>query len=306
MEKMNRDEIKEMFSFSDSQRTEGTLYLVSTPIGNLDDMTFRAVETLRKVDIIAAEDTRQTMKLLNHFQIEGPKLISYHEHNKVEQGQACIRQLKSGRSIALVSDAGTPGISDPGMDLVKLAVEQSIPVVAVPGACAAITGLVVSGLSTQSFTFLGFLSRDKKERHDQLMQYIGRRETLVLYESPHRIQTLVNELAELFPHRDLVLARELTKRYEAFVRGNTTVIKSWLERQTPRGEYVVILSGATQDELETKLEEENWWEGLNLSKHVEYLMETGLEKKEAMKQVAKLRGISKRDVYQALLQSEKE
>jgi 16S rRNA (cytidine1402-2'-O)-methyltransferase len=309
MDKINaskEDLIQEVSSFSNEQRDYGTLYLVSTPIGNLDDMTFRAIDTLRNVDIIAAEDTRQTMKLLNYFEINGPKLISYHEYNKVEQAKECMRSLLNGLSIAIVTDAGTPGISDPGSDLVKWASEQAVPVVSVPGACAAITALVASGLPTQPFTFIGFLPREKKERSEVLEYYRARNETLIFYESPYRIQNLVEHLAELYPQRHVVLARELTKRYEAYTRGKTTDVKRWLEQQNPRGEYVVILSGASDEELEEKLEEDQWWRSLSLSKHVDVLVEKGDDKKEAMKKVARLRGISKREVYQALLAEEQQ
>ncbi|UOF91794.1 16S rRNA (cytidine(1402)-2'-O)-methyltransferase [Fodinisporobacter ferrooxydans] len=291
--------IEEVYSYAGEDGV-GILYLVATPIGNLSDITYRAVETLRSVDILAAEDTRQTQKLLNHFSIEGPKLISYHEHNKRQQGVQLVRALLDGQSVAVVTDAGTPGISDPGSDLVQLAIEEKIPVVAIPGACAAITSLIASGLNTESFTFIGFLPREKKQRFDRLEQLRTHQETLIFYESPHRIKQVLQDMESVFTNRDAVLARELTKRYEAFTRGKLSDLLDFLNRNEPRGEYVILVRGITQQELETELEDLAWWKDLNLSDHVELLIRNGRDQKEAIKEVAKLRGLSKRDVYQAV------
>jgi 16S rRNA (cytidine1402-2'-O)-methyltransferase len=214
-------------SFATEAKT-GKLYLVATPIGNLDDMTVRAIRTLQEVDIIAAEDTRQTRKLLTHFQIE-TRLISYHEHNKMASGPEIIRMLQEGKSIALVSDAGMPAISDPGQELVRDAAASSIPVIPVPGANAGLSALIVSGLSTDRFVFRGFLPRDKKERREELERLRPYPETLIFYESPHRIMKTVQEMQEILGERNIVLGRELTKRYEEFIRGEMSGVLHFLE-----------------------------------------------------------------------------
>jgi len=297
--------MKQRFSF---QGTEGigTLYLVATPIGNLEDMTFRAIETLKKVAVIAAEDTRQTRKLLTHFAIEGPRMLSYHEHNKHSKEEAILSILRDGESVALVTDAGTPGISDPGADIVRAAVAENFPVVPIPGAVAGVTALIASGLPTDRFTFVGFLPRDKKQRIEELKQLKRRRETLVFYEAPHRVEEMVKALFDVFGDREIVLGRELTKRYEEFSRGKISSCLETFSKEKPRGEYVVIVQGLL-GELEIPEEEKPWWEGLELSIHVEKTIEkTGLSKKDAIKQVAKDRGMQKREVYNAVLAAEED
>jgi 16S rRNA (cytidine1402-2'-O)-methyltransferase len=291
--------VRATFSFQGDAGV-GKLYLVATPIGNLGDMTYRAVETLRMAGVIAAEDTRQTRKLLHHFEIEGPRLVSYHEHNKKGKEEVILEYLRAGTDVALVSDAGTPGISDPGADLVKAAVAEGIPVVPVPGAVAGISALIASGLPTDRFTFVGFLPREKKKRLEELTMLKTRRETLVFYEAPHRVEETVKAMWEVFGDREIVLGRELTKRFEEFSRGKLSECVQAFSESPPRGEYVLVVAGA-DPELEIGLETGMWWEKLNLSEHVEKIVESGVSKKEAIKLVAKERGLSKRDVYQAVM-----
>jgi 16S rRNA (cytidine1402-2'-O)-methyltransferase len=287
-------------SFATEVKT-GKLYLVATPIGNLDDMTVRAIRTLQEVDIIAAEDTRQTRKLLTHFQIE-TRLISYHEHNKMASGPEIIRMLQEGKSIALVSDAGMPAISDPGQELVRDAVASSIPVIPVPGANAGLSALIVSGLSTDRFVFRGFLPRDKKERREELERLRPYPETLIFYESPHRIMKTVQEMQEILGERNIVLGRELTKRYEEFIRGEMSGVLHFLEEQEEiRGEFTVIVEG---NQGEEQADAENWWDGLDIVAHVNVHIEKGLTKKEALKQTAEERGLPKREVYNVYHQTE--
>ncbi|PWK07943.1 16S rRNA (cytidine(1402)-2'-O)-methyltransferase, partial [Tumebacillus permanentifrigoris] len=262
------------FSFQE-QQTTGTLYLVATPIGNLEDMTYRAVETLKNVDVIAAEDTRQSRKLLTHFNIERPRLISYHEHNKHSKEEAILDLLREGQNVALVTDAGTPGISDPGADIVRAAVEAQLTVVPIPGCVAGVTALIASGLPTDRFTFIGFLPREKKKRAEELGKLKARTETLVFYEAPHRIEETLKALLEHLGDRDVVLARELTKRYEQFSRGKVSDAIVWFSENQPRGEYVLVLAGLAP-ELVKDFVEKPWWETLDLSEHVEKLVETGL------------------------------
>lgn len=291
---------KHQFSFQNTDDGTGTLYLVATPIGNLDDMTYRAVETLKSVPVIAAEDTRQTRKLLNHFQIDSPRLISYHEHNKLAKEELILALLAEGQSVALVTDAGTPGISDPGADIVYAAVEAGYRVTPVPGAVAGIAALIASGLPTDRFTFVGFLPREKKKRREELEKWRKRPETLIFYEAPHRIDETVAALLEACGDRRVVLGRELTKRYEEFLRGSLSQCVAYFSENAPRGEYVLMLEGASQ-ELEDSDVETPWWEALNLSDHVDAHVEKGLSKKEAIKQVAKERGMQKRDVYNEVM-----
>jgi 16S rRNA (cytidine1402-2'-O)-methyltransferase len=277
-----------------SKEEQGKLYLVATPIGNLDDMTVRAIRTLQEVDIIAAEDTRQTRKLLTHFQIE-TRLISYHEHNKMASGPEIIRLIQEGKSVALVSDAGLPAISDPGQDLVRDAVSESIPVIPIPGANAGLSALIVSGLPTDRFVFRGFLPRDKKERREELERLFPYPETLIFYESPHRIIKTLQEMREVFGNRVVAIGRELTKRYEEFIRGDIEQVLDFLEEnEEVRGEFTLIVEGNSG---EGESETDSWWHGLDIISHVNVHIEKGLSKKEALKQTAEERGLPKREVY---------
>lgn len=289
-------------SYQEEQgKPSGKLYLVATPIGNLEDMTFRAVRILKEADIIAAEDTRQTRKLLTHYEITPPKLVSYHEHNKAASGPELIRLIIEGKNLALVSDAGLPAISDPGHDLVKLAIEQGISVIPVPGANAALSALIVSGLATDQFHFVGFLPRDHKERGDRLVHIQDYEGTLLMYESPHRIIKTLEAMLEVWGDRHVVLARELTKRYEELARGSLSELLLWLQEYPPLGEYCIVAEGANPELLKKK--KDAWWKSLSLEEHVVHYEEQGqCTRKEAMKKVAKDRELSKRDVYQALLQ----
>lgn len=276
-----------------SYQTDGpTLYIVPTPIGNLEDMTYRAVRTLREVDLIAAEDTRQTMKLCRHFEID-TKLVSYHEHNKHVSGPRLIEDIENGKSVAVVSDAGMPGISDPGSDLVRLAIQAKLPVVVLPGANAALTALVASGLPTERFLYYGFLPRKKKERADVLASLQYEPGTLVFYEAPHRLKEMLHGVKAVFGNRDVVLGRELTKTFEEFLRGTIDEALAWCEGEI-RGEFVVLVSGATES-----APTQDWWEALSPLEHVDRYIEDGLKPNAAIKQVAKERGLSRNDVYDA-------
>lgn len=274
----------------------GTLYLVPTPIGNLEDMTFRAVHILKEVDLIAAEDTRNTQKLLNHFEVDTPQ-TSFHEHNSRERTPQLVSKLLDGNSIAQVSDAGMPSISDPGVDLVKAAVEAGISVVPLPGANAALTALIASGLTPQPFYFLGFLPRKKKDLISELEELNKRKETLVFYESPHRVKQVVEEMEKVFgSQRQIVLAREVTKRFEEFIRGTSKEISEWLSNENIRGEFVVIVEGNEDAEVE----EDKMWENWTLKEHVDFIMKnSGYSSKQAIKEVSLLRDMPKRDVYSA-------
>ncbi|TYA12451.1 16S rRNA (cytidine(1402)-2'-O)-methyltransferase [Paenibacillus faecis] len=288
-------------SFAEAQGTPyGKLYLVATPIGNLEDMTYRAVRTLREADIIAAEDTRQTRKLLTHFEISPGKLLSYHEHNKAASGPELIRFIIEGKNLALVSDAGLPAISDPGSDLVKLAVEAGISVIPIPGANAALSALIVSGLPTERFQFIGFLPRDSKERDVLLRSLEDEASTLLLYESPHRVIKTLEAILEAWGDRRVVLARELTKRYEEMARGRVSDCLTWLTEHPPLGEYCLVVEGA--DPAKVKERKDAWWQELSIEAHVRhYEEEQNLSRKEAMKKAASDRGMTKRDVYKLLL-----
>lgn len=278
----------------------GVLYLVATPIGNLEDMTYRAVRILREADCIAAEDTRQTRKLLSHFEIR-TRLVSYHEHNKQASGPELVRLMRDeGLAIALVSDAGLPAVSDPGADLVRLAAEAGIAVIPVPGANAALSGLIASGLPTDRFTFVGFAPRERKEQRLEVERLKTAPETLLFYESPHRIVKTLEAMGEAWgTHRRICVARELTKRYEEFLRGTIAECLEHLADHPPQGEYVLIAEGATAEER--RASEQAWWEPLSLEEHVARYEEQGDSRKEAMKKTASDRGVSKRDVYNALL-----
>jgi len=286
-------------SFADQLEHYGKLYLVGTPIGNLDDMTFRAIKTLQSCDIIAAEDTRQTRKLLTHFEITPSMLFSYHEHNKVASGPELIRYIIEGKNLALVSDAGLPAISDPGSDLVKLALEAGINVVPIPGPNAALSALMVSGLSTERFTFGGFLPREKKDMRKVLEGFNESNGTLLFYESPHRIRKTLSVLEELLGDRSVVLARELTKRHEEFARGSISECMEWLDEHPPLGEYCLLVEGIREEER--KAEREAWWQQMSLEEHVSHYESEGFNRKDAMKKTATDRGLSKREVYNALV-----
>ncbi|WP_079477420.1 16S rRNA (cytidine(1402)-2'-O)-methyltransferase [Halobacillus salinus] len=280
-------------SFSDT--TLGTLYVVPTPIGNLEDMTYRAVQTLRDVNSIAAEDTRNTKKLLNHFEIQ-TGLVSYHEHNKHSKGPHLVELMQEGQSIAVVSDAGMPAISDPGADLVALAVEADVPVVVLPGANAALPALAGSGLSTEQFQFCGFLPRKKKDRAEQLNELKRLKATLIFYESPHRLKEMLTHTEEILGDRKATLARELTKRYEEYVRGTLVELIDWATEEHVRGEFCVIIEGASGEEEDAN---DIWWSDLSIVEHVEhYIEKEGMRSKDAIKQVAVDRKLQKRDVYQ--------
>ncbi|MCX7951070.1 MAG: 16S rRNA (cytidine(1402)-2'-O)-methyltransferase [Clostridiales bacterium] len=272
----------------------GTLYLVATPIGNLDDITFRAINTLKEVDFIAAEDTRQTLKLLNHFEIKKP-LLSYHEHNKYEAGPKIIERILKGESVALVTDAGTPGVSDPGEDLVKLAIENYINVVHIPGASAFLYALVVSGLSTEKFVFEGFLNRESKQRRERLEFLKNETRTIIFYEAPHRLIKTLNDLYENFGDRKIALCRELTKRYEEITRCTLSEAIKIYEEKEPKGEYVLVLEGKSKEEIEEEKRQE--FQDIDIAEHIQKYIDEGLSKKDAIKKVAKERGLKKSEVY---------
>lgn len=273
----------------------GKLFLVGTPIGNLEDMTYRAIRIMKEVDVIAAEDTRNTIKLCNHFEIKTP-LTSYHEHNILIGGDKILALLNEGKSVALVSDAGMPCISDPGADIVSKAIIAGYDVVPVPGANAAISALVASGLIPQPFLFYGFLSRNKKERSTQLDMLKMREETIVFYEAPHRLKETIRALNEVLGGaRRVVLARELTKRFEEFLRGTLEEALVWVESNELRGEFCIVLEGDDGLEIEEKVA---WWQELSLRDHVIELMDRkGIRSKEAIREVSLERGLSRRDVY---------
>ncbi|MGM9967271.1 MULTISPECIES: 16S rRNA (cytidine(1402)-2'-O)-methyltransferase [unclassified Rummeliibacillus] len=285
-----------MKSQKSSMHEEGScLYLVATPIGNLEDMTMRAIRILKEADIIAAEDTRNTKKLCNYFEIETP-LVSYHDHNKEQGGEKLLQFLREGKTVALVSDAGLPCISDPGADIAAKAIEEHFAVVPIPGANAAITALIASGLSPQPFFFYGFLSRHKKDRRDSLELLKRRHETILFYEAPHRLKDTLKDMQMIFGNRHVVMARELTKKFEEFLRGTLDEAIEWANNNEIRGEFCLVVEGNINGEDE---EEENWWDQLSIIEHVDQLISNEkLSSKEAIKEVAKVRGLAKREVYQ--------
>lgn len=276
----------------------GTLYLCATPIGNLEDITFRVLRTLKEADLIAAEDTRNTIKLLNHFEIKTP-MTSYHEYNKVDKASYLVNKLIEGTNIALVTDAGTPGISDPGEEIVRQAYEAGIRVTSLPGACACITALTLSGLSTRRFAFEAFLPTDKKERKAILDSLITETHTTIIYEAPHHLLSTLEELYNTIGDRKITLCRELTKLHETIQLMTISSAITYYRENQPKGEYVMVISGRTLKELEE--EKQQSWEKISLNEHMDIYLSKGFDKKDAMKKVAKDRGISKRDVYQALL-----
>ncbi|MCB6201315.1 16S rRNA (cytidine(1402)-2'-O)-methyltransferase [Extibacter muris] len=276
----------------------GILYLCATPIGNLEDMTFRAVRILKEADLIAAEDTRNSIKLLNHFEIKTP-MTSYHEYNKIEKGRKLVELLLDGKDIALITDAGTPGISDPGEELVKMCYEAGVAVTSVPGAAACITALTLSGLSTRRFAFEAFLPSDKKERREILEELAGETRTIVLYEAPHRLVRTLKELAEAMGDRKATVCRELTKRHETAFATTLEAACLYYETTEPKGECVIVVEGKSRKAV--REEARARWEELSMEEHMEQYLLAGMAKKDAMKQVARDRGIGKREVYQALL-----
>ena len=275
----------------------GTLYLCATPIGNLEDITYRVVRILGEVDLIAAEDTRNSIRLLNHFQIRTP-MTSYHEHNKYDKGRKLVEKLLEGKNIALITDAGTPGISDPGEELVKMCCEADITVTSLPGAAACITALPVSGLPTRRFAFEAFLPTDKKEREKTLDELAGETRTIVLYEAPHRLVKTLRLLAEKLGDRKASVCRELTKKHETVYRTSLLEAASYYEENEPKGECVIVIKGRSREELEREMREA--WENMSIEAHVEHYLSQGYDKKEAMKKAGKDRGVSRRDIYNYL------
>lgn len=277
----------------------GTLFLCATPIGNLGDMTPRVTETLRSVDVIAAEDTRNSMKLLNHFEIHTP-MTSYHEYNKVEKAEKLVEQLLAGQNIALITDAGTPAISDPGEVLVRMCHENQIPVTSLPGPAACITALTLSGLSTRRFCFEGFLPPEKKDKRVILEELKKESRTMILYEAPHHLVRTLEELYEALGNRKITLCRELTKKFETVFPTTLEEALTFYEKEEPRGEYVLVLEGRSL--AEKRQEEIAGWESMSIEEHMDFYEKQGMDSKTAMKQVAKDRGVGKREIYQYLHQ----
>ena len=267
----------------------GILYIVATPIGNLDDITLRALKILKEVDLIAAEDTRQTLKLLNHFEISKP-LISYHRHNEDIKSNILIEKLKNGENIALVSDAGTPGICDPGEEVIKKAIEENIDVIPIPGACAFVNALIASGLNTKEFIFLGFLPLNKKLRKEKLEEINKSDKTIIIYEAPHKMKNTLIDLKEILKNRKIVLARELTKIHEEFIRKDIDELLENIDNL--KGEMILIIEG-----IEDKVEEESELNLLTLEEHYNYYKNKGFEKKEIIKRIAKDRNVNKNEIY---------
>ena len=267
----------------------GKLYIVATPIGNLEDITLRALKILKEVDLIAAEDTRQTLKLLNHFEISKP-LISYHRHNEDVKSEILIEKLKNGENIALVSDAGTPGICDPGEEVIKKAIEENIEVIPIPGACAMINALIASGLNTKEFNFLGFLPLNKKLRKEKLEEIKKSEKTIIIYEAPHKMKNTLEDLKEILKNRKIVLARELTKIHEEFIRKNINELLEEIDNL--KGEMILIIEGAPQEN-----NSENELNNLSLEEHYKYYEKQGFEKKEIIKKIAKDRNVNKNEIY---------
>lgn len=280
---------------------QGKLYLCATPIGNLEDITLRVLRTLKEVDLIAAEDTRNSIKLLNHFEIKTP-MTSYHEFNKIDKAYQLVEKMKNGQNIALITDAGTPGISDPGEELVRICYESGIEVTSLPGACACITALTLSGLPTRRFAFEAFLPRDKKDRAALLAALKSETRTIIIYEAPHHLLKTLEELYASLGDRRLTLCRELTKRYETSFSTTLSEAISYYTEQEPKGEFVLVIQGKSIQELEAEKQQE--WRNLPLQDHMEHYESQGISHKDAMKLVAKDRGISKRDVYAMLLEND--
>lgn len=276
----------------------GILYLCATPIGNLEDMTYRCVRILKEVDLIAAEDPRNSIKLLNHFEIDTP-MTSYHEFNKIEKAHTLLAALKDGKNIAVITDAGTPGISDPGEELVAMCYEEDIKVNAVPGAAACITAVTSSGQACRRFSFEAFLPKDKKERARVLAEMQQETRTMIVYEAPHHLRATLQELYQALGDRSITLCRELTKRYEEKKKMTLAQAVDYYRENDPRGEYVLVIAGKSKEEV--MQEEQSRWEDLSIEEHMQIYLDQDYSKKDAMKAVAKDRGVSKRDIYQALL-----
>lgn len=277
----------------------GELYLCATPIGNLEDMTFRCIRVLKEADVIAAEDTRNSIKLLNHFEIKTP-MTSYHEFNKVEKARVLVEKMLKGETVALITDAGTPGISDPGEELVRQCIEAGIKVTPVPGAAACINALIMSGMPTRRFCFEAFLPSDKKEKADVLEQLKAEQRTIIIYEAPHRLLRTLTELeSALGGMRKIAVCKELTKRHETVYRDTISGALGYYTANEPKGEYVLVIEGRSSKEL---LEEKRAaWDDMSIEEHFNMYVSRGMDKKDAMKLVAKDRGVSKRDIYNALL-----
>ena len=281
----------------------GTLYLCATPIGNLEDITFRVLRTLKEVDIIAAEDTRNSIKLLNHFDIKTP-MTSYHEYNKVEKARTLVDKMLKGASVAVITDAGTPGISDPGEELVRQCHEAGIRVTSLPGPAACVTALTMSGLPTRRFCFEAFLPYDKKERKEVLSELASETRTIIIYEAPHRLKSTLKELSDVLGEdRKLSVCKELTKRYENVFLTTFEEACAYYDNNEPKGEYVLVIQGKSREII--KQEEVKTWEAMTIEEHMKVYTDTGMDKKEAMKAVAKDRGVSKRDIYNELLKQER-
>jgi len=278
---------------------QGKLFLCATPIGNLEDITLRVLRTLKEVDLIAAEDTRNSIKLLNYFNIKTP-MTSYHEYNKIEKAHHLVEQMHQGKNVALVTDAGTPGISDPGEELVRICYEEGVEVTSLPGASACILALTLSGLKSRRFCFEAFLPADKKEKQDILQELKNETRTIIVYEAPHRLLRTLEELQDTMGNRRVTVCRELTKKYETAFLTTFEEAIAYYKMQEPKGECVLVIEG--RDRFEMKQEEQRLWQEITIQEHMDHYLATGMERKEAMKCVAKDRGISKRDVYQALLQ----
>jgi len=275
------------------EENKGVLYIVATPIGNLDDITLRGIKVLKEVDIIAAEDTRHTLKLLNHLEISKP-LISYHRHNEEIRTDKLLKELNSGKNIALVSDAGTPGICDPGEEIIKRCIYEDIKVIPIPGACAMVNALIVSGINTKEFTFLGFLPLNKKLRKNKLEEIANSNKTIIIYEAPHKLKATLQDLEIILENRKVVLARELTKIYEEFIRGN---IQDIIQKSDMlKGEFVIIIEG---NSLKNNNDVE--FTNLTLEEHYNYYKDKGFEKKEIIKKIAKDRNVSKNEIYQKFI-----
>ena len=274
-----------------NQNEIGTLYIVATPIGNLEDITLRAIKMLKEVDLIAAEDTRHTLKLLNHLEISKP-LISYHRHNEDVKTDILIKELKQGKQIALVSDAGTPGICDPGEEVIKKCIEEEIKIVPIPGACAMINALICSGLDTKEFLFMGFLPLNKKNRKEKLEEIRNETKTIILYEAPHKLEATLKDLKEILENRKIVLARELTKIHEEYIRENLDILIE--KAKDIKGEMVLIIEGA-------KKKEDNHLMDLSLEEHYAYYEKQRLSKKDIIKQIAKDRNVNKNEIYQKFI-----
>ena len=277
----------------------GKLYLCATPIGNLEDITFRVVRILKEADLIAAEDTRNSLRLLNHFEIKTP-MTSYHEYNKIEKGHQLVEKMLGGLTVALITDAGTPGISDPGEELVKMCLEAGIPVSSVPGPAACITALTMSGLSTRRFAFEAFLPSDKKEKQAVLEELKTETRTIVLYEAPHRLLRTLQELYDNLGERRITVCRELTKKHETAFQTTLNGAIDWYSANEPRGECVLVLEGKSRESIEKEKQES--WQEISIEEHMESYENQGISRKEAMKLVAADRGTTKREIYQYLLE----